>query len=153
MAQTTGAITFANCKILISATSAFPTSSLDVSGVANNLTLSGGELNMVEGFTFGTNTPIIAAGKRAALELAMKVYYSEIAGDGFSTLATWYEAQTPVYVQYTPKGSGVGAFVFTSGAGYITTPVYPGGDSEGKEFATFETKVKVQSITRSTAAA
>lgn len=152
MAQTTGSMTFANAKIMINSTTTFPTGALDLSGVANTITVSGGELATIQAFTFGTTTPVLAAGKKSKIKIAIKALYSEVAGDGYSTIATWYEGSTPVYVQYIPKGSGVGAFVFTSGSGYIIPPPYPSGDSEGKEFATFSTDVEVQSITRSTSA-
>lgn len=153
MAQTTGAMTLANCKIYIHTTSVFPTSALSLSDAGNEIAVSGGELTMVEAFTFGTGTPILAPGNKAKVNLKIKMLYTEVVADGYTTIAGWYENKTPVYIQYIPKGiASTGVFTFTSTVGYITTPPYASGNAVGDEFATYELSVDVQSITRGTLA-
>lgn len=152
MPQTTGAMTMQDCRIFISNTSAFPTGALDISGISNELGIDGGELSTITAFTFGTSTPILRPSTKSALSLNLVAMYTENAADGYSTIAGWYENSTPVYVQYQPKGAGTGNNVFTTDVGYITSHPYPAGNAEGAEFATYNLKVDVQSITRSTAA-
>ena len=151
MAQMTGAMTLANCKIYIGTTSAFPTGAFSLSDISNELAVSGGDLTIVKAFTFGTGTPIIAAGNKDSLTLTVKAQYSEVVADGYATLAGYYENKTAVYMQFIPKGTGTtGVYTFTTSIGYVKSHPYVSGNAEGSDFAGFELVGEFQSITRST---
>ena len=152
MTQTTNAITL-NMAVVQISTSGWPTGALDISGIANTVTISGGDLAIIKKFTFGTSTPVIAAGTKDSLKLKVDCLYgggTAGTGDNYATLAAMYENKTPIQLRYGPMGSTSGYVSFVTGTGYMTGHPYPSGDAEGKEFATFSPNFEVQSITRST---
>jgi hypothetical protein len=146
MAQTTGGITFRGCKIEISTNG---TNWTDISGWFNKIEVGGGERNIGEFFTADGDTPILGAGKRAALELTVAVVYTEGGGDPFSVLLTAFESAGPLYVRWSPKGGAAGQNMYTTSAGYVTTPVYPGGEVEPGDVIPVEFTHKVATITKS----
>jgi len=143
MPQTSNAISFANCTIFLSTNG---TSWTDVSGYANSVTVDGGERAVSEFFTVDGDTPIITKGKRSLLEVTVKAVYTEAGSDPFAMALTAYEAGSPLYVKWIPKGTG---YTYITSAGVVTAPVYPQGAADSSDAITTEVKIKCATITKS----
>ena len=144
MAQTTGAMTFKACAVALSTDGNTWTDV--VSGSTNEVTVSGGDRATGEAFTFDGDTPIVTAGKRGALDVTVKYIYTETAGEAQVLVKASYEAGTPFYVRWTPKVAG---FIYTTGAGYVTSQPYPSGSAASADAITSSFTVKVPTITKS----
>lgn len=147
MAQTTNALSWANATISLSANG---TSWTDISGFANSVSVDGGERATSEFFTVDGDTPIVTSGKRGFLEITIKAVYTEAGSDAYAMGMTAYENNTPLYARWVPKGSGTGAFVFTTSIGRVTKPIYPQGAADSADAIQFELGISCGSITKST---
>lgn len=147
MTQDTGGISFVDAEIRISTDG---NSYTDISGFANTLTVSGGERNFGEFFTADGDTPVLRAGKRASLNVAVVILYTEATTDPVEKLRGYYEADggTPVYVDWSPKGGDNTEFRYETAAGILITPLYPGGDPETGDLVQVEFSVQVATITK-----
>jgi len=145
MAQTTNALSWANCKIELSTNGSSWT---DVSGFANSVGVDGGERATSEFFTVDGDTPIVTAGKRGFLEITIKAVYTEAGSDAYAMGIAAYEGNSALYARWTPKGSGAGAFVFTTSAGRVTKPIYPQGAADSADAIQFELGISCGSITK-----
>lgn len=150
MAQTTNALSWANCSIKLSVDGV---TWVDVSGFANSVGVDGGERATAEFFTVGGDTPIVTAGKRGFLGVTVKAVYTEAGSDAYAMGMAAYENNSPLYLQWCPKGSGLGAFVFTTSIGRVTKPTYPQGAADSAEAIQFELGISCGSITKSAAGA
>lgn len=148
MAQTTGAMSFRNAKIEISTNG---TTWTDISGFANEISLSGGDRQLGEAFTFDGDTPIIVVGKRSTLDVTVKALYTEGSNDPFEIVRAAYEGGTNLYVRWSPKGGSTGAFIYTSDAGYVQNAPYPVGSASSADAVLLEFTVKTPRITKSVA--
>lgn len=146
MAQTTNAISWANATISLSPDG---TNWTDVSGFANSVTVDGGERATSEFFTVDGDTPIVTAGKRGFLDITIKAVYTEAGSDAYALGMAAYENNTPLYAKWIPKGSGTGAFVFTTSIGRVTKPIYPQGAADSADAIQFELGISCGSITKS----
>jgi hypothetical protein len=124
----------------------------DASGATNSITVDGGEREIGTFFDAQNDTPTLGVGKRSELELKVRVKYTEVDDDGFDTFAQAYESGDPIMVRYAPKGAATGARRYTSGAGYVKTNPYPGGEVESGDPLRCEFSVVVPSLTKSTVA-
>lgn len=147
MAQTTNALSWANATISLSANG---TTWTDISGFANSVSVDGGERATSEFFTVDGDTPIVTSGKRGFLEITIKAVYTEAGSDAYAMGMTAYENNTPLYARWVPKGSGTGAFVFTTSIGRVTKPIYPQGAADSADAIQFELGISCGSITKST---
>lgn len=147
MAQTTNALSWANATISLSANG---TNWTDISGFANSVSVDGGERATSEFFTVDGDTPIVTSGKRGFLEITIKAVYTEAGSDAYAMGMTAYENNTPLYAKWVPKGSGTGAFVFTTSIGRVTKPIYPQGAADSADAIQFELGISCGSITKST---
>jgi hypothetical protein len=147
MAQTTNALSWANATISLSANG---TTWTDISGFANSVSVDGGERATSEFFTVDGDTPIVTSGKRGFLEITIKAVYTEAGSDAYAMGMTAYENNTPLYAKWIPKGSGTGAFVFTTSIGRVTKPIYPQGAADSADAIQFELGISCGSITKST---
>lgn len=147
MAQTTNALSWANATISLSANG---TTWTDISGFANSVSVDGGERATSEFFTVDGDTPIVTSGKRGFLEITIKAVYTEAGSDAYAMGMTAYENNTPLYAKWVPKGSGTGAFVFTTSIGRVTKPIYPQGAADSADAIQFELGISCGSITKST---
>ena len=144
MAQTTSAISFKDCAVALSTNGSTWTNV--TSGHTVDIAVSGGARATGEAFTFDGDTPIVTAGKRAALDVTVKYIYTEGAGETQEVVRAAYEAGSVLYVRWTPKSGG---FVYTTAAGYVTTQPYPSGSADKAEAATYTFTLKTPSVTKS----
>lgn len=149
MAQTTGATSFKNVAIEISTNGSSWT---NISGFANAVKVSGGERQTAEFFTADGDTPILTAGKRASIEVAVTAVHTEGGGEPAEVIRAAYEGSTPIYVRWTPKGLSTGNYQYTTSAGILTTPSYPQGDASTPDVVPLEFTIKVLTVTKGTAA-
>ena len=148
MAQTQNAISWKNCEIEISTDAA---TWKDISGFSNSIKVDGGERAIGEFFTVDGDTPILTAGKRSSLTITISAVYTEDAADAPYIMAqTAYEAESALYVQWSPNGGGVGDQQFTSSRGHVTQPVYPAGAADSGDPIVIEIVVAVASISKAT---
>ena len=146
MAQTTNALSWANCKIELSANGSAWT---DVSGFANSVSVDGGERAISEFFTSDGNTPILTAGKRSSLEVTVKAVYTEAGSDPYAMAIAAYEGNTALYVRWSPKGGLSTNFQFTTALGHVLKPVYPTGAADSADAIAIEVAIKTATITKS----
>lgn len=146
MPQTTNAISFANCKIELSANGSAWT---DVSGFANSVSVDGGERAVSEFFTMDGDTPILTSGKRSSLEVNIKAVYTEAGSDPYAMAIAAYEGNTNLYARWSPKGGLSTNFQFTTGKGIVVAPVYPQGAADSADAVQIEVQLKVPTITKS----
>lgn len=149
MPQTTDGMSFADAKIEISANG---TTWTDISGFSNSVEVDGGDRSLGEIFTAEGDTPIITKGKRASMNVKMKIVYTEGASDPQEVVRADYESGTRMYVRWSPKGGGSGAFMYTADPGYIESFSYPVADVGSGDTILTEFSVKVAKITKSVVA-
>lgn len=125
----------------------------DISGLANSVEVDGGERNMGETFTADGDTPIVTAGKRAALNTKVKAVYTEATSEAYALAKTAYEAASALYVRWAPKGNTSGYVQYTTASGVVTNPPYQGVADVGDGSALMvEFTVMAASITQATIA-
>lgn len=147
MAQTTNGITMRATKVEISTDGAAWTV---ISGHAASILVAGGERQIGEVFTADGDSPIVLPGKRSSYELTAKCVYTEVGGEPFAVVFAAYEAGTPIYIRWSPKGGNSTNYLYTSSAGIISSSPYPQGEFGSPDPVTFEFKIKCTSITRTT---
>jgi hypothetical protein len=123
MAQVTGAMSSAEGRLWVSTDGSAWT---DVSGATTTVVPSGGGKMTGETYTLDGDNPIVTSGKNTPFELAITAVYTEGASDLFEIVRPLFEAGSPVYVRWSPKGGQTGEFMFTSAAGRVTALTYPG---------------------------
>ena len=145
MAQSTGGISFVDAEISIGANGSDWT---DISGFANTLTVSGGERNFGEFFTADGDIPVLRAGKRGSLNVAVVLLYTEGTAEATEVPRGYYETAGggATYVKWLAQNGG---FTYTTTAGILVTPTYPGGDPEPGDPIEIEFSVQVPSIAKS----
>ena len=146
MAQTSNALSWANCKIELGTNGIAWT---DVSGFANSVSVDGGERGIGEFFTADGDTPILTSGKRSSLEVTVKAVYTEGGSDPYALAIAAYEANSPLYVRWSPKGGVSTNFQFTTALGHVLKPVYPQGAADSPDAIAIEVAVKTASIAKS----
>jgi len=146
MAQTSNALSWASCKIELSANGSAWT---DVSGFSNSVSVDGGERGVGEFFTADGDTPILTAGKRSSLEVTVKAVYTEAGSDPYAMATAAYEGNSALYVRWSPKGGVSTNFQFTTARGHVLKPVYPQGAADSPDAIAIEVTIKTASITKS----
>lgn len=103
MAQNTGSMSSKNGKVEYSLDAS---TWVDISGSANQVTVSGGERMTGDMFTAAEDTALIATGKRQPYEITMHGIYSETTGtpEFFEALATVYKSGAGVALRWSPAG-------------------------------------------------
>lgn len=148
MAQTTGSLSWANCKIELSDDSG--DNWTDISGFTNSISVDGGERATSEYFTATGDIPIVTSGKRGLIEITTKCVYTEDAANApYIMVHEANEAQDPLMIRWSPKGGAVGDFRFASSAGQCAAPVYPQGAADSADAIPIEFTIKCGSITKS----
>lgn len=143
-------ITFRNAKIEVSVDGG--SNWTDISGQTNALTPEGGDREIGEFFDAQNDTPTLGAGKRAAIELNVRVKYGETAGQGYDILESAYENATEILVRWSPQGGQSGERLYTSDAGYVKTHKYPGQEVQSGDPLRSEDTIVVSKLTKSTIA-
>ncbi len=125
MAQNTGLMTWIDAVVSYSTNG---TTYTDISGSVAAVGVKAGQRQIGKMFTGSADTPVAKVGKRDALEVAVKIGYSEGATDAYTQVLTDYLARNAVYLRWAPKGSGNKDYNTTSGLISGLNPVYPQGD-------------------------
>lgn len=142
MTQTTAGMSFIQAIVFVSPDGSTWT---DVSGHGASVAVSGGERATGEQHTFDGDTPVVKAGKRASLDVTVRFIYTETASDPFDICQTAYEAAGGVlHTQWRPL---TGGNWFKTGAGIITSLLYPGGEAGAGDVVMSEFVNKCASIT------
>lgn len=145
MAQATGI----SAKDMYIAISTNGTVWTDISGYANIVEPGSGDRKAGEFYTFDTDTPGLTRGKREPIDLKVSIVYTEGAADAWAMINTAYEGNSALYVRWAPKGNTSGNNQYTSGAGIVTSMIYPKGEAESADVVLCECTVKVASVTKS----
>lgn len=145
MAQTTNGISMKDCKLEGSTNGS---TWADISGFAASIETDGGDRQTGEDYTFDGDTAIITKGKREPIDLTAKVVYTEGASDPFEAVRAAYEAGTPYYLRWSPKGGGLSTFQYTTPAGVVTSFPYPGGEAGSADPVMIEFTLKVPYVTK-----
>lgn len=146
MAQTTDAITFEDCTVEISTNGSSWT---NISGWANSVSLSGGERQTGETYTFDGEFAIVRRGKAQPFDVQINVVYTEPGGDPFDTIESAFSNGTDLYCRWAPKGYVSTNNLFTTGVGIVTANPFPTGESGNGEPVVFQLNLKCGTITKS----
>lgn len=135
MTQTTGAMTFRQAAVDISADNS---TWVELDNVGAAVAVTGYGREKASEHTFDTDTPIVKGAKRVDGAVAVRFLYSEDDAEGFEIARAIHEtAGGAAYVRYSPGGDdtadAAAPFRFSTGAGVMTEFTYPGGDSKGTE--------------------
>lgn len=152
MAQTTDQNSFVDAEIEFG--SAVDTYT-DISGFANELIVDGGDRASGEIYTADGDEALLGFGKRAPLEINVKIVYTEGTGDAYELVRAAYEADggTPAWIRWSPRGGDATEAQFTSTEGRVIKCSYPGGPVEPGDPQTIEFTVKVAAINKAVIAA
>lgn len=146
MAQATDALTFKANVIEFSANGSAWTA---VSGESGSVTIDGGERSTEETFTWDADTPIVSSGKRGKLSVKVRILYRVDPASGWTMSKTAYEGDSALYVRWSPEGGTSGKKRYTTSAGKVTAPPYPGGEAGSAALIATEVNVDVATITES----
>jgi len=134
MAATTSSAPFVDAKIEYASGSAGG-SWIDISGIANSLTVSGGEVEVGSANTFASRYPLLAAGARAPIQVEVNALWESVEASGsYAGLRTLADTDPPVCrVRYSPLGNSTsgssGTALYTGDPGYCVQLDWPGGDA------------------------
>lgn len=119
----------------------------NVSGDASSVEPDGGVRKTGGFFTFDGDTEGLTRGKRERLTIVVNILYNETVSSGWRLAETAYENNTALYVRWSPKGATQGNRRFTTSAGIVVDPPYPGGEAESADPIMTEVKVEVATVT------
>lgn len=149
MAQTTGGISFKDCKVETSPDNSVWT---DRSGFASTVNVDGGERATGVKYTFDGDTAILRSAKRGPLTITVPVVYTEGASDPIEVIRAIYEAGSDFYVRWSPKGGASSEFLYTTDAGVVKQPMLPGGEAESADIAMVDFVLETPKVTKSAVA-
>lgn len=148
MAQTTAAISFANCIVYHSTDGSSWT---DISGYVQQITVSGFPRQIGEFYTFTGTGPIIAASKQGSGTVTADVAYTEEAAGPYKKALDAFNNNTNYYLRWLPKGTTTGNYRFTTSAGIVPNQPLPVGDASKGDVTKCSLPIHVGSITQDTA--
>lgn len=148
MAQTTAAISAKDMAVFLSTDGSTWTN--EISGIATSVEISGGERATAGTHTFEGDTPILTIGKRGLLTVTVRCIYTEGASEPYNLAQAAYEAGSDLYVRWSPKGDDSTEYRYTTSAGKVKNPVYPGGSADSADPILIEIVVECSSITEAT---
>lgn len=157
MAQTTDQVSLANGGIEYSTNGTAWTA---LGGSASTVEDTSQSRMSGEAYTLDGDVALITTGKREPIELTVKAVYTEQSGETFEVIRALFEAGTPVYLRWSPKGIGAsGRFVFTTcdntgaaAAGKITEFTYPPLDASSGDPIMVGFKLKTPAVKKTTTA-
>jgi hypothetical protein len=149
MAQTTAGISWKDCKFEGS-----PDNSnwADFSGFASSITADGGERATGVKYTFDGDVAILRSAKRGPLTVTVNIVYTEGAAGPTEVIRAIYEAGSDYYLRWSPKGGDQAEFLFTTDAGVVKNPLYPGGEAESGDPVMVDIVLETPKITKSAVA-
>ncbi|MDR3572856.1 MAG: hypothetical protein P4L50_03260 [Anaerolineaceae bacterium] len=145
MTQTLSGMSFVNTKIEMSTNGTIWT---DISGFANQIKVDGGDRDTGEAYTFNGDKAIVTAGKRKPTNLKCLAIYTEGLSDPSEILRGCYEAASPIYLRWSPKGGNSGNFQFVSDPGIVTSEPYPDGEAKTADPIVIDFTIATPGITR-----
>lgn len=148
---TTGAITSADYKIEYSSNGS--SGWVDWSSFIQEITPSGGDVDVVEYRAFGDEIPDILSGKTGTQKATLKVIYTEASAEPGDILYTAQTTKVGVYLRVSPKGGQVGEQQFTSSRMFVTSGAAfpPAATSEGNAVIIADVAVVFKSWTKADA--
>jgi len=149
MTQITGGFAASDAKVEISANGS---SWNDISGAAASVAPGEQTRKSGEVYTQSGDTGIITGGKREPLEIEVKVVYTEGTGDYFETIRAAFEAKTPYYFRWSPKGGVNPDFQFATPVAFFSGLTYPDTDASSGDPAMYGFKIKTPYVTKSVVA-
>jgi len=149
MAQTTAAISFADVKLEGSPDGSTWT---DFSGFASSVSVDGGERATGIVYTFDGDTAILRSAKRGPLTVTVNIAYTEGAAGPTEVIRAIYEAGSDYYLRWSPKGGDSSEFLYTTAAGVVKNPLYPGGEAESGDPVMVGVVLETPSVTKSAVA-
>lgn len=144
MTQTTGAMSPQGMYVGFSTDGSSWT---EITGSANSVEVGGGDRAVGTANTFGTTTAIVKYGGKAPIEVTVRGVYSEVANEAFLLAQAAYDADSDVYIRWSPGGGDAGDYGYTTGAGKIINPPYPAGAADTPDPILFEFTAHVGSVT------
>jgi hypothetical protein len=145
MTQTTGGYAATDAKVEISSNGS---TWVDISGVTNSVKPGKGTRMRGTRWTHEGDTAILTSGKRNTIPIDVSVIASEGTADPFETVRTAFEANTPLYLRWSPKGGTTGEFIFTTDPGYVDMD-YPPTDAEDAKPNVISFTLETPKITKS----
>ena len=146
MAQTQNAMTARDQKVELSTDGG--TTWTDISGFASNVEVGGGDRQSGETYTYDGDTPIIGIGKREPIEMTLSIVYTEPDGEPWADLVAAYENGSQVMLRWSPAGGNTGDRRFVTSPAYVTSAVYPSGESSSGDPITIEATLRCAAITQ-----
>ncbi len=143
MAQVTGTMSGRITKVEYSTNYSDYT---DLSGGANSITVSGGERQIGETWTFDGEYPVVGLGKPTSYEVTIKSLYVDTSVGHFAVLSAMQKAATRMNIRWAYDTDTTGAWRFTAATGYIRQCPPPSTTAEGGDPLTFEWTVSTPSI-------
>ena len=152
MAQTTGAMSGVNIKVMVSNNNSDWT---DISGQASNVVPSGFSRQSGEAYTYDGDHAIVTAGKREPIEITVNIVYTETAGEAMTLVWTEFDADDgdDFWVRWSPGGGDTSDWAFTSDTGVIIACLPPGGEAAPGEPLMTSFTVKCGQVNQSALAA
>lgn len=131
MAQTTGAVP-QSCGII--EVSQLGVSWVDISGVANTLEQPEQTRMVGETRTLTGELPIVKGGKREAMDVVVKIVYTEVDAEAYQQIRSIFETSGcgagAMYLRYSPAGGNADNERLTSDQGVLTSWLYPNLNAE-----------------------
>jgi len=109
---------------------------VDISGISNSISFSGGERASGDRYTFRGDTALVGAGKRAPIEATVSIVCDQ--SGAYATLRGYFRAGTWIYLRMTPAGDNPGNETWTSELGPITACPPPNQDAASGDPPTVE---------------
>jgi len=119
----------------------------DISGVANAVTVSGGDRITGEAFTADGDRPIVLFGKLNPLDVECKIVYSEVTTEAFTLLEPLYVAGTNLRLRWAPGGNATGNYRYVTDTTNLTAFGYPGGEVQDGAPILLDMSVKTGQVT------
>ncbi len=120
--QTTGAMTGVNCPI------EFSIDGTDWDNIAGSTTaIEPSEQTRMTGvaYTLDGDYAIITGGKKEPVEVEVKILYTTVSTEAYALVQAAWEANSPVYLRWSPQGGDVGDKRFKGSAGVLSAFLPP----------------------------
>jgi len=123
----------------------------NISGDAANIQVGGGERAVGEAYVYNKDTASVTQGKRAPLDITVRVHYKEGATAAAELVRGYYEGGTRIYFRYAPLDTGgVGhSWYSTDPDGVISSFGYPSGEAASGDPIDIEFVIRTESLTES----
>lgn len=148
MTQTTGGMSFVDCEIRFSTNNSDWT---DISGSANGITVSGGERQSGEEYTYDGDVAVVTAGKRGPVTVDVNAIYTESATESFNLAWTQYTTADggSAWLDWSPDGGDSADWRYSTNTGVVINALPPGGEAAPGAPATISFQIKCSEVSKS----